>query len=75
MTIQDIIRQARALSPEQRKELIKYLIDILELEAQPQRPQRRLSELRGLGRELWENTDPQTYLDELRSEWNDAHAR
>ena len=33
--------------------------------------QRRLSELRGLGKEIWQGIDAQEYVDQLRDEWDD----
>ena len=70
MTIAQILQQARTLSPEDRKELVKQMIDLLEVgEAHPG-PSRRLSELRGLGKEIWEGIDAQDYVDRMRSEWD-----
>ncbi len=33
-------------------------------------PPRSLLELEGLGAELWDGTDAQSYVDELRAEWD-----
>jgi hypothetical protein len=53
MTIMEIMQQAKALSAHERKELVKMLIDTLDLpDMQNEPPKRRLSELRGLGNEL-----------------------
>ncbi|CAK8712705.1 Antitoxin VbhA domain-containing protein [Candidatus Electronema halotolerans] len=35
----------------------------------PERQQRSLLELEGLGAEIWEGVDPQQYVDALRNEW------
>lgn len=32
-------------------------------------PVRRITELRGLGKEIWQDVDAQHYVDDLRSEW------
>lgn len=69
MTIQEMIQEARTLSVEERKQLIKALVDIVnEPEAAPPK-KRNLLELAGLGAELWEGIDPQEYVNQLRSEW------
>lgn len=67
MTLATILEQARTLTPHDRRELLKRLIDILDDEP---RPMRRLTELRGLGAELWQGIDAQAYIDQLRDEWD-----
>ncbi len=68
MTVAEVLQQAKALSPRERKELIKSLLDLLAADAQG--PKRRLSELRGLGKAIWQDVDAKTYIDELRDEWD-----
>ena len=69
MTLLEVLNAARQLSVEERKELVKQLVDTLDIqESSPQK--RRLSELRGLGKELWQDIDAQEYLDQLRDEWD-----
>lgn len=67
MTVAEILEQAKALSAQERKELAKLLIDLLDTGAHPTR---RLSELRGLGKEIWEGIDAQDYVNRLRDEWD-----
>jgi hypothetical protein len=69
MSITEIMKQAQTLSPQERKELVKLLVDTLDVsgESKP----RRLSELRGLGKEIWQGIDPQDYVTRLRSEWDE----
>ena len=57
------------LSPQERKELAKLLIDMMD-EA-PAKPVRRLSELRGLGKEIWQGMDAQEYVNQMRDEWDE----
>jgi hypothetical protein len=71
MTIAEILRQAKKLSGQERKELVKLLVDSLDVSEAPPRQQRRLSELRGLGKEIWEGIDAQEYVNQLRSEWDE----
>ncbi len=70
MTIQEMIQEARTLSVEERKQLIKALVDIVnEPEAAP-RKKRNIMEFVGLGAEIWEGIDAQEYVNQLRSEWD-----
>jgi hypothetical protein len=52
MAIAEILHQAKTLSMEERKELIKLLVDSLDVPEAVPPQQRRLSELRGLGKEI-----------------------
>ena len=66
MTIAELLEQAKALTPEERKTLVQLLLEIPD-----STPQHRLSELRGLGKDIWKNIDAQEYVDQLRDEWED----
>jgi hypothetical protein len=72
MSVEAIIEEARKLSRDELKELIKALIDI-DSKPQPESPQKRrsLREFRGLGKEIWDGIDAQEYVNKLRSEWDD----
>jgi hypothetical protein len=71
MSIADILQQAKTLSVQERKELIKSLVDSLDVPEAVTCQQRRLSELRGLGKEIWEGIDAQKYVNQLRNEWDE----
>ena len=71
MTMAEILQQAKALSGQERKELVKLLVDSLEVPEAAPHQQRRLSELRGLGKEIWDGIDAQEYVNQLRSEWDE----
>ena len=71
MTIAEILQQAKTLSGQERKELVKSLVDSLEVSEAAPCQQRRLSELRGLGKEIWEGIDAQEHVNQLRSEWDE----
>jgi hypothetical protein len=71
MTIAEILQQAKTLSVQERKELVKLLIDSLDGPEAVSCQQRRLSELRGLGKEIWKGIDAQEYVNQLRSEWDE----
>ena len=72
MTIQQIMREAEMLSVEERRELIKSLVDTLatETEIPKSSAAHRFMELRGLGKEIWEGIDAQEYVDQMRNEWD-----
>jgi hypothetical protein len=75
MALQDILDEAQALSHAERRELIKLLVDTLTVEAaeteNSQTKRRSILELRGLGKEIWQNIDAQEYLNQLRDEWDE----
>jgi hypothetical protein len=71
MTMAEILQQAKTLSGQERKELVKLLIDSLDASEAVPYQQRRLSELRGLGKEIWAGIEAQEYVDQLRNEWDE----
>ena len=70
MTIQEMIQEAGTLSVEERKQLIKALVDIVDAPAVQAPKKRNLLELAGLGAGIWEGIDAQEYVNQLRSEWD-----
>ncbi len=70
MTIEELyLQQIRSLPVEARLRLMALIAQ--DLAAQANRPKRRITELRGLGKEIWEGIDAQAYVNELRAEWDD----
>ena len=61
-------QHVRRLPLEERKRLAEMITRAMEGPA-PQ-AERSLLELEGLGAELWEGTDAQEYVNELRKEWD-----
>ena len=72
MTMAEILQQAKTLSGQERKELVKLLVDSLDVPEAALRQQRHLSELRGLGKAIWEDVDAQKYVEQLRNEWDES---
>ena len=68
MTVTELLLEAQKLDRRQQKELIILLVD--HLASQPPMPRRSLSELRGLGKEIWQGVDAQEYINEIRNEWD-----
>lgn len=64
MKVYELLEEAKKLKQWEQKELIMRLVD--HLADQPAKPTRSLSELRGLGKELWQGVDAQEYVNELR---------
>lgn len=69
MTVSDVLLQAKALTPSERKELLKLLQHIIA--AEEKGPKRSLRDLAGLGKEYWEGVDSDAFLNELRDEWDE----
>lgn len=68
MNLYDVYLQAKELSAEDRKELVKMLVDLIAEDNN--RSKRSLHELRGLGKGIWQGIDAQDYINELRDEWD-----
>jgi hypothetical protein len=68
MTVTQVLDEIRELSLEERKQVARALVDLL-TEAPPPR-KRRLREYRGVGAHLYDGTDAQEYLSNLRDEWD-----
>ncbi len=68
MSVNEVLLQAKALSLDERKELVKTLIDLNAEE--DNRPKRSLRELRGIAAGILKGSDAQAYVDELRDEWD-----
>jgi hypothetical protein len=69
MTITEIMQQAKSLSLQERRELVKLLNDSLQQVEEPKK--HSILELAGLGAEVWQGIDPQEYINQLRSEWDE----
>ena len=62
-TIEELIQAVSRLAPEERARLVRALAqDILE-------PEHEITELRGLGKEVWNNIDAQDYINVERDSW------
>jgi tripartite-type tricarboxylate transporter receptor subunit TctC len=63
--LEALIEAAKHLSDEERKQLVEALHPRLE---SPQL--RHITEMRGLGKELWQGIDPEDYLNTERDSWD-----
>jgi hypothetical protein len=66
-------KQIRSLPAAQRLELMALIARGLVAEGvtTPERPRLNLTDLEGLGKEIWEGVDAQEYVDRLRGPWPD----
>ncbi|MGB8507424.1 MAG: hypothetical protein WCD76_03385 [Pyrinomonadaceae bacterium] len=64
------LRHVKPLPPGQRLRLLEKIAQDLADDA-ASRPVRSVLELHGLGKEIWEDVDPQMYVNKLRDEWDE----
>lgn len=65
------LRYIKPLPAEARLRLLAVMAaDLAETPALPRPPERSLLELEGLGADIWQGVDAQTYVDQLRAEWD-----
>ncbi|MCB0252716.1 MAG: hypothetical protein KDI55_03200 [Anaerolineae bacterium] len=68
MLVEDLYQeQIRPLPVADRLQLIARIAE--DLASGAPSTKRRITELRGLGKEIWQDVDAQQYIDNLRSEW------
>ncbi len=63
LKVDEIIAAARQLTPEDRALLLRALI------RNDGKPKHRITELRGLGKEIWQGIDAQDYINAERDSW------
>lgn len=69
MSITEILEQAQALSPHERKQLAKLLIDSLDVPEDE--GLHDILEFEGIAAHLADDEDPQAYINRMRAEWDD----
>ncbi|MBZ0306408.1 MAG: hypothetical protein K8I82_10105 [Anaerolineae bacterium] len=67
MTIADIVQQAKYLSHDERKALVKQLIDLLD---EPVTKMHDILEFEGIAAHLADDEDPQDTINRMRDEWD-----
>ncbi len=63
--VENLIEAAKLLAPEDQQRLVQSLV------RQSQAQQHSITEMRGLGKELWRDMDAQCYVDAERDSWAD----
>ena len=63
LSVEELIEAANRLPAEDRKRLVRALT------SPPAEPRYHITELRGLGKEVWQGIDAQEYIDQERDSW------
>ena len=63
LTIEELIEAARRLPLKDRARLLRALA------RKPREPKHHITELRGLGKEVWQGIDAQEYVNAERDSW------
>jgi hypothetical protein len=64
--LETLIEAARRLPPDDRRKLADILLDQNQNQG---RARHRITEVRGLGKEIWSDVDVQVYIDSERDTW------
>ncbi|GCL36343.1 MAG: hypothetical protein ACKO9I_07015 [Sphaerospermopsis kisseleviana] len=68
---QELLEQAKNLTSEEQLKLVEDLSILIRQQwKMTPKPKRSILELRGLGKETWENIDAQEYVNQERDSWN-----
>ncbi|WP_110517857.1 hypothetical protein [Herpetosiphon llansteffanensis] len=67
MSLVAILEQVQTLSVQERKDLVKFLVDSFEVS--PPQPLLQLADMAGFAASLATGDDAQTYVDGLRDAW------
>ena len=70
LSMYEVLQQAKALKPDERKELLRLLKKIVAVD-DGEMPPPSLRDLRGKGKGIWQGVDVDAYINELRDEWDD----
>jgi hypothetical protein len=66
----DVLRRVQRLSPDDQLRLLEDVASLVRRKVTNQARRRSILELRGLGREIWQDMDAQDYIDQERASWN-----
>jgi hypothetical protein len=66
----DLLRRVQRLSPDDQLRLLEDVASLVRRKVTNQARRRSILELRGLGREIWQELDAQDYIDQERASWN-----
>jgi len=70
LTYEDYVRGIDKLDPEQQLSLVELLSAKLKKQLGRKPGTHKITELEGLGAEVWENVDVQAYIRKERNSWN-----
>ncbi len=67
--IQKVITDIKGLKKTQRAEVLKTLIRMMDKPSRLSKRKPKLTDLAGLGKEIWKGVNPDEYVRKLRAEW------
>jgi len=70
LTYEDYVRGIDKLKPEQQLSLVKLLTAKLKKQLGRTSGKRKVTELDGLGAEIWKNIETEEYIQKERDSWN-----
>ena len=68
-TYHEVRHQVEQLTPDEQLRLLEELATIIRRQVMP-KPKRSIMELKGLGKEIWQDIDVQAYVNQERDSWN-----
>jgi hypothetical protein len=66
----DVLRRVQRLSPDDQLRLLEDVASLVRRQVTTQARRRSILELRGLGKEIWQDIDAQDYIDQERASWS-----
>jgi hypothetical protein len=66
---EEVLDRALRLTPDEQLQLLQDLAAIIRQQVMP-RPKHSITELKGLGKELWQGIDVEKYIEEERNSWD-----
>jgi hypothetical protein len=64
-----LVQEIARLKKKQRVEVLKRLVQLIDKPKRSLKRKPKLTDLAGLGADLWKNIDPDEYVKKLRQEW------
>ena len=66
----DVLRRVQRLSPDDQLRLLEDVASLVRRQVTTQARRRSILELRGLGKDIWQDIDAQDYIDQERASWS-----
>jgi hypothetical protein len=67
--VNNVVNQLARLKKSQRIAVLKKLVHLID-KPEPSKKSPKLTDLAGLGSEIWKDVDPDEYVRKLREEWD-----
>ena len=66
----DVLQRVQRLSPEDQLRLLEHVASLVRSQVTSPSQRRSILELKGLGKEIWQDVDAQDYIDRERASWS-----